>query len=150
MTLAKLSNQWFPTMPSLFDRFFEGDLMDWNSSNYSKFDTTLPAVNVKENEDSFLIDVAVPGMEKDDFQIQYENGRLTIASEKKIENEIKEGETITRREFNYQSFKRSFSVSEQMIDSEKIQANYDKGILHIELPKREEVKPKPAKQIAIQ
>jgi len=149
MTLAKLSNNWYPSLPSLFDRFFDGELMDWNRSNYSSTDTTLPAVNVKENDNEFLIDVAAPGLKKEDFKLHYDNGCLTISSEKKNEVEEKDGEKITRREFSYQSFKRSFTVAETVVDAEKIAANYENGILHITLPKREEVKPKPAKEIAI-
>ncbi len=149
MTLAKLSNNWFPSFPSLVDRFFDGDLMDWNSSNYSGTDSTLPAVNVKENENEFLIDVAAPGLTKEDFTVNYDNGRLTISSEKKNEKEEKEGEKVTRREFRYQSFQRSFTVAGNVVDAEKIEAHYENGILHINLPKREEVKPKPTKQIEI-
>ncbi|WP_430816299.1 Hsp20/alpha crystallin family protein [Carboxylicivirga sp. RSCT41] len=149
MTLAKLSNNWFPSAPSIFDRFFDGELMDWNRTNYSSTDTTLPAVNVKENDNEFLIDVAAPGLTKEDFKVNYDNGRLTISSEKKNRLEEKDGEKITRREFSYQSFQRSFTVSENVVDAEKIGANYENGILHITLPKREEVKPKPAKQIEI-
>ncbi len=149
MTLARLSNNVFPTFPSFFDKFFEGDLMDWNTSNYSDSNSTLPAVNVKETENDFLIEVAAPGMKKEDFNVSYDNGRLTICSEKKNEKEEKEGEKITRKEFSYQSFQRSFSISENVVNAEKISADYKDGILHISLPKREEVKPKPAKQIAI-
>lgn len=149
MTLARLSNNAFPSLPSLFDRFFDGELMDWNRSNYSETNSTLPAVNVKENDNEFLIDVAAPGLKKDDFNVNYDNGRLSISAEKKNEIEEKEGEKVTRHEFSYQSFQRSFTVAETTIDAEKIAANYDSGILHIKLPKREEVKPKPAKEIKI-
>lgn len=149
MTLAKLSNSWLPSAPSLFDRIFDGELMDWNRSNYSGTDSTLPAINVKESDNEFLIDVAAPGLKKEDFTVNYDNGRLSISSEKQNELEEKEGEKITRREFSYQSFQRSFTIAENVVDSEKIGANYENGILHIKLPKREEVKPKPAKQIAI-
>lgn len=123
--------------------------MDWNRSNFSSTDTSLPAVNVKENENEFLIEVAAPGLKKEDFKVNYDNGHLTISSEKKNEVEEKKGEKITRREFSYQSFQRSFTISENVVNAEKIVASYDNGILHITLPKREEVKPKPAKQIKI-
>jgi len=149
MTLAKLSNNAFPSFPSFFDRFFDGELMDWNRGNYSSTDTTLPAVNVKETDNEFLIDVAAPGLKKDDFKIHFDNGHLTISSELKNEREEKNGGKVTRREFSYQSFQRSFSVAETVIDADKITANYDSGILHITLPKREEIKPKPAKEIKI-
>ena len=98
MTLARLSNNWFPSTPSFFDRFFEGDLMDWNRNNFSSTNSTLPAVNVKENDNEFLIEVAAPGMTKNDFKIEYDNGRLTISSEHKDKKEEKDGEKVTRRE----------------------------------------------------
>jgi HSP20 family protein len=150
MTLVKRSNNLFPSMPSLLDRFFDGGLMDWNMSNFSTTDTTVPAVNVIENNDVFSIEVAAPGLKKEDFRIDYNNGQLTISSEHKNEMETKDGEKVTRREFSYQSFQRSFSVSENAIDVDNIVANYKDGILNITLPKREEAKPKPMKQIEIQ
>lgn len=149
MTLARLSSNWFPSTPSFFDRFFEGEMMDWNRNNFSTTNSTLPAVNVRENDDEFLIEVAAPGMSKNDFKIEYDNGRLTISSEHREESNRKEGEKISRREFSYQSFQRSFSVAETAVDAEKIKANYKEGILFITLPKREEIKPKPAKEIKI-
>lgn len=159
MTLAKLSsdnyrNNWFPSMPSFFDRFFDDGLMDpmtigWNNSNYSSTNTTMPAVNIIENENEFSIEVAAPGMNKEDFKVSFENGRLTISSEKKNVHEDKENQKATRREFSYQSFQRSFTVATNTVDADKIMAHYENGILTITLPKREEVKPKPAKQIEI-
>jgi HSP20 family protein len=148
MTLMKRSQNWYPTFPSFFDKFFEGNLMDWNNSNFSSTDTTLPAVNVKENNDAFMIEVAAPGMTKEDFNLNYDNGRLTISSERKNEKKD-EGENYTRREFSYQSFQRSFTVPENVISGDKISANYKDGILIINLPKREEVKPKPSREIKI-
>lgn len=149
MTLAKLSNNWFPSFPSWVDRFFDGDLMDWNSSNFAGEQSTLPAVNVKENDNEFQIEVAAPGLKKEDFQLHLDNGRLTISSEKKDEKVEKEGEKVTRKEFSYQSFQRSFNVAEDVVNADKIVAKYNNGILYVTLPKREEVKPKPAKQIKI-
>ena len=149
MTIAKLSNNWVPSFPSLFDRFFEGDLMDWNNSNFAGEQSTLPAVNVMENDNEFLIEVAAPGLKKEDFKLNFENGKLIISSERKNENVEKDGETVTRREFSYQSFQRSFNVPENVVNSDKIAAKYNNGILHVALPKREEIKPKPAKQIKI-
>ena len=148
MTLMKRTQDYYPTFPSFFDKFFEGNLMDWNNWNYSSTDTTLPAVNVKEDKDSYTIEVAAPGMAKEDFKVDYENGRLTISSERKNESKEKDG-NYTRREFSYQSFQRSFTVPESIVNGEKIAASYKEGILHISLPKREEVKPKPAREIKI-
>lgn len=145
MTLARRTENYFP---SIFDRFFNNDLMDWNMSNFSSTNTSLPAVNVKEGENEFVIDVAAPGLNKNDFKINFQNNVLTISSEKKEEKEDKK-ENYTRKEFSYQSFQRSFTVAENTIDSDKISAKYNEGILHITLPKREEVKPKPLREIKI-
>ncbi|MBN1159261.1 MAG: Hsp20/alpha crystallin family protein [Bacteroidales bacterium] len=149
MTLARLSNNWIPSVPSFLDRFFEGDVMDWNTWNFAGNNSTLPAVNVKENDNEYKIEVAAPGLKKGDFKVNYENGRLTISSELKEEKQEKEGEKITRCEFSYQSFQRSFTVPEHIVNAEKIAAKYEDGILHVALPKREELKPKPAKEIRI-
>jgi len=123
--------------------------MDWNNSNFAGTNSTLPAVNIKEDANEYQLELAAPGMKKDDFDLNYENGRLTISSEHKDEVEQKEGETVTRREFSYQSFKRSFTVPENIVDADKIKASYNDGILNIRLPKRDEVKPKPPKAIKI-
>ncbi len=149
MTLARLTNNWLPSVPSMFDRMFEGDMMDWNNWNFAGTNSTMPAVNVKENDNEFSIEVAAPGLSKKDFQVNYENGRLTISSEKKDEREEKDGDRITRREFSYRSFQRSFTVPEEVVDAEKIDAKYTDGILYLTLPKREEAKPRPARQIKI-
>ena len=142
MTIAR-----FPFLPSsLLDHFWDNDLMDRASSNYSSTNTSLPAINIKENDDEFGIEVAAPGMKKVDFSINYDNGRLTVSSEKKNE---KVDEKYNRREFSYQSFCRSFKVADNVIDNQKIKAKYEDGILYITLPKREEIKPKPAKEIEI-
>jgi HSP20 family protein len=139
----------YTSFPSLLDKFFEGNLMDWNTRNFAGSNSTLPAVNVKENDDEFLIDVAAPGLSKEDFKLNYDNGRLTISSEKSEKKEEKEGEVVTRKEFSYQSFQRSFTVPETVVNADNITAKYNNGILHVTLPKREEIKPKPAKQIKI-
>lgn len=151
MTLARLTNRNFPAVPSWIDRFFEGDLMDWNTWNFSDTNSTLPAVNIRENDEEFLIEVAAPGMKKNDFKVNYDNGRLTISSEKKEEKKDKKdkNDRWNRCEFSYSSFQRSFTISENSVDAEKISARYDDGILYLTLPKREEIKPKPAREIRI-
>ena len=146
MTLVKRNSD--NSFPSLFDNFFSRDWMDWNSSNYSNTNTTLPAVNVREDDHEFTIEVAAPGMKKDDFKISLDNNQLTISSEIKNENESKDGK-YTRREFSYQSFHRSFRLPVNLINGDKISAKYDEGILCIHLPKKEEAKPKPSRMIAI-
>jgi len=144
MSLARFSDQY----PSLFDRFFENDLFDWSNRNYSATNTTLPTVNIKESDDDFEVEVAAPGFAKEDFKIELTRDILTISSDKEINNEIKEGQQFTQREFSYQSFSRSFTLP-NIVDSEKIGAKYENGILRINIPKKEESKPRPARQIAI-
>ncbi len=144
MLLVRNSNQ----TPSLFDRFFDGEMFDWNNRNFSNTNTTLPSVNIKDNADAFTVEVAAPGFEKGDFKIELNRNTLTVSSEKQVENETKEGELFTKREFSYQSFTRSFTLP-QIADGDKIEAAYDKGILTVNIPKREEAKPKPARTIEI-
>lgn len=130
---------------SLFDRLFNNDMFN---RDFSETNTTLPSVNIKENEDKFSVEMAVPGFNKNDFNIELNNNDLTISSEKKEENEHKEGERYTRKEFSYQSFRRSFTLP-NTVNGDKISAQYKDGVLHVDIPKREEAKPKPPKQIAI-
>jgi len=133
-------------------RFFDDDwnlLFDWSNRNFSNTATTVPSVNVRENDDEYLVEMAVPGMKKEDFQIEVNNNVLTIRSEVKNEQEKKEGETYTRREFSYQSFYRSFSLNHPEVDESKIKATYKDGILSVVLPKKEEAKPKPSRSIKI-
>ncbi len=144
MSLVRFSNQ----LPNLFDRFFENDLFDWSNRNYSNTNTTLPSVNIKEDSDGFEVEMAAPGFGKDDFKVELNNSVLTISSEKHTEDETKEGQLFTRREFSYQSFCRSFSLP-NTVESENISAKYDNGILKITIPKKEEIKPKPTKLIEI-
>jgi len=135
-------------LPSFFDNLFSRDWMDWNNTNFSNTNTTIPAVNIKEDNDMFEIEVAAPGMKKDDFKIDLDNNRLTISSERKEESK-EDQDGYTRKEFSYQSFSRTFTVPENVVNGDKISAKYSNGVLSINLPKREEVKPKPARQIKI-
>lgn len=132
----------------LFDHFLDGELFDWSNKNFSQTNTTLPSVNIKENENEFSLEVAAPGLEKEDFKIELHNDLLTISSEKKMENEVKEGEHFTKREFSYQSFSRSFTLP-QTADGDKINANYEKGILKVSIPKKEEAKPKSPRLVEV-
>jgi len=144
MSLMRFSNQ----LPTLFDRFFENDLFDWSNRNFSATNTTLPAVNIKEDADRFEVEIAAPGFNKKDFRIELENDVLTISSEKEVKKELDDDERFTRREFSYQSFSRSFTLP-NTVHNDKISARYDGGILTISIPKKEEAKPKPAKKIEI-
>lgn len=135
----------FQLMPSVFDDF----MRDWSTTNFSDTNTSLPAVNIKENDNEFIVEVAVPGMDKNDFKIDLENDILTISSEK-VNNNQEKKDNYTRREYSYQSFKRSFTLPKNIVDSNKIKAKYTAGELIIEIPKKEEAKPIPARLIEIQ
>lgn len=134
--------------PSVFNRFLENDLFDWSTRNFSDTNTTLPSVNIKEDVNGFEVDMAAPGFEKKDFKIELLNNLLTISSEKKVETETNEGQQFTRQEFSYQSFSRSFTLP-NTVEGEKIMARYENGILKVVIPKKEEAKPRPVKQIEI-
>ena len=139
-----VKNKDFPVLPNVFNDF----LRDWSTTNFSDTNTTLPAVNIKETENDFIVDVAVPGMDKKDFKIDLENDVLTISSEKTTNNEDS-NENYTRKEYSYMSFKRSFTLPKGVVDSDKINAAYKNGELKITIPKLEEAKPKPAKLIEV-
>lgn len=150
MTLVKSSLPVFPAFPRLFDDFFTRDLFDWGPRGFSNTQTTIPAVNIIENYDSFHVEMAAPGMDKADFLIELDNEYLTISSKKEVRNELRENEQYTRREFSYQSFQRTFHLPKTVVDESKIKAEYKNGLLRIMIPKKEEAKALPPRTIAIQ
>lgn len=129
-------------LPSLMNDFFKPD---W----FGGMDTfnNVPAVNIKENEKDFMLELAIPGFKKEDFNIEVDNDVLTISSEVKKDNEVKE-DNYTRREFSVSSFKRAFTLPET-VNEDEINATYEGGILKLTLPKREEALPKPKRLIEI-
>ncbi len=131
--------------PNLVDEFFGRDLL----SNF--FDTqagiSMPSVNIVEGKEDFQIEIAAPGYEKEDFTLDLTNNVLTISSEKQGTSEEKDANYM-RREFNYSTFKRAFALPNS-VESNKISARYKDGILYIVIPKKEESKDKPARQIKI-
>ncbi|MBH1959188.1 MAG: Hsp20/alpha crystallin family protein [Flavobacteriia bacterium] len=122
---------------SFYDDFITKDLFEFNRPKFAQSELTLPSVNVKELDNGFEIHVAAPGIKKEDFKINLERNVLTISSESKTENEERDEKgAFTRREFNYNSFSRSFTLPEA-VESEKIEAAYEDGILKITVPKKE-------------
>ena len=115
-----------------FDDFFR----PWNEFLGMDRSVTTPAVNITENKNHFKLTVAAPGMKKDDFNIDIEGSMLTISCEKEERKEEKD-ERYTRKEYNYSSFSRSFTLPDEVI-KDKIEAAYTDGILHITLPKIEQ------------
>ena len=106
-----------------------------------------PSVNIIEGKEDFLIEVAAPGLEKKDFTVNINHNLLTIEVKKELKSEASEAR-FSRREFSYSSFRRSFTLPDSIVH-ENIDAKYENGILHISLPKKEEAKVKPLREIAI-
>jgi HSP20 family protein len=140
--LAKLSER----MPTVFDDFFK-PWNDWFDGGLWGKTMNIPAVNITENKDEYLVSLAVPGMKKDDFKIDVDGNMLTISSEKEETKEEKE-KRFTRKEYNYSSFSRSFTLPDE-VNKEKIDAKYEDGILKLMLPRKEELKKLTAKHIAV-
>ncbi|WP_431134264.1 Hsp20/alpha crystallin family protein [Psychroserpens mesophilus] len=140
----ELSSQ--KSLSSWVDNFFENGLGTGFLSNFNT-GITLPAVNIKENPDEYILELAIPGMKKSDFNIDLDNKILSISSEVETKNE-ENSDNYTRREFGYSSFKRTFTLPDT-VESDHVKANYEEGILSITLPKREEAKQKPPKRIEI-
>ncbi|MDC0879487.1 Hsp20/alpha crystallin family protein [Flavobacteriaceae bacterium] len=139
MRIVKYNNN--KVFPSLMNEFFNDDFrMNVINNNHS-----VPSVNSIENDNSFEIDLAVPGMKKDDFTIQLNDKVLVISSENT--NSV-ENNSMRLNEFNYSSFQRSFTVPET-VELDKIKANYKNGILKVKLPKKKDSITKPNRVIDI-
>ena len=124
-------------LPSLFEDFFRpwNEMMDlpaWGRT------MNVPAVNIEDTADAYKLSLAVPGLKKSDFNIDVEGDMITISSEKEESKEEKDSR-YTRKEYSYSSFSRSFTLPEE-VNQEKIEANYQDGVLHVTLPKKEEAK----------
>lgn len=149
MSIIRRNNDRFSGMPTLFNDFFTRDLWNWGLENNSTTNTTIPAVNVREDNDNFYVEVAAPGMKKEDFSVELDGSTLTISSEHENREEQKEGEKYSRREFSYQSFQRVFELPAHVVDAEHIEAKYENGLLHLTVPKKEEAKQRPPRMIRI-
>ena len=141
LPVRRTADSW---LPDIFNDFFDNSWME--RTNY-----TAPAINVIENEKEYEVELAAPGLTKEDFQIHVDNeGNLQIAMEKKTENkEGKKHGRYLRREFSYEKFARTLLLPDD-VDQEKIEAKMENGVLNVHLPKREKIqKPETVKQISI-
>ena len=139
MRIVKYNNN--NVFPSLINEFFNDDF----GMNFLNRSHSVPSVNSLENNDSFEIDLAVPGMKKEDFTIELNDKVLVISSET---SNTMENDKMRLNEFNFSSFQRSFRVPDS-VDQDKIKANYKNGILKIILPKTKENISKPTRVINI-
>jgi len=151
MSLIKRNRNLLPSFSRLWDEddFFNRGLMNWGLSNFADANSTMPAVNIRETEGAYEVQMAAPGMKKEDFKIELENNILTISSERTEERQDDGREKYSRREFSYESFQRSFNLPKEVVDEDKIEAHYKDGVLHLTIPKKEKAKQKPAKKIEV-
>jgi len=127
MTLVRRNQNW---LPSIFNDLFDGEMLNQYAGN------TVPAINVKESQNAYTVEVAAPGMTKEDFDVRIdEENNLVISLEKKsTEEENKTEERYLRREFRYAKFQQTMILPDD-VDKERIGARCDKGILTVDLPK---------------
>ena len=154
MKVAKTKTKDTPTLRSklvdFFDAasFLDNDMFDLG---WPRMDTIwrsrVPAANITEDGNESNIELAIPGMSKKDFHINVENGNLVISAEKEEEKK-EEKKNYRRREYNYNSFRRSFSLPET-VNADAVKAQYKDGILELTVPKKAEAKKRPKKEIAI-
>ena len=140
--IRRTSDSW---MPDIFNDFFDNSWME--RPTY-----TAPAINVIETEKEYDVELAAPGLDKEDFRVHVDaDGNLHIEMEKKADN--KEGKhhgRYLRREFSYEKFQQTLLLPDD-VDADKIEAHVEKGVLNVHLPKLEKIeKPNPVKQIAVQ
>ncbi|UZD23094.1 Hsp20/alpha crystallin family protein [Algoriphagus halophytocola] len=138
-------------IPNLFEEFpgkgffdFLEDMSIGRASN----NLSMPRVNIMETGTDYKVEMAVPGMKKEDFKVEIDNGSLIIQAEKNSEQERNSNGNCIRREFSYSAFRRSFDLP-NTVESEKIEATYVDGILKLIIPKREEARQKPVRTIEI-
>lgn len=137
------------SVSTLFDDFLSKDIFDWTDRNFTALGSNLPSVNLKETDTQLKVEMAAPGMKKEDFKVEVDNGMLMISSEKEEKKEeTRKKDNYVRKEFNYQSFFRSFYLPDT-IDENKIEASYKDGILHVTIAKKPGSEKKALKSIPI-
>ena len=145
MSLIKSNKNRFPFNNILADFFDRESVFNDDFFNLEK---SLPAMNVKENDTDFEIELASPGFNKKDFEITMNDDVLEISAQKSEEEDEKEDE-YTRKEFNYRSFRRSLQLPKTVDDTKNVKATYKNGILTLQLMKREEAKEKSKRTIEV-
>ena len=136
MSLIKFNDR-FPLSTSVFNNFLNAE--DFFNDDFFAKDSLMPAMNVKENSNDFEVELAAPGFAKEDFKVTIDKNGLHISADKEVEKEEKE-EGYLRKEFNYNSFKRSLRLPESVNLDKKVKANYKHGVLKMSLLKKEETK----------
>src|SRR6202012_2904847 len=131
MTLVKVNNHGQKSLSNFVDEFFQG----WPAAGLGRDESFgFPPVNIHETKDAYHLELSAPGRNKEDFNINIENGQLTISFDQKEESKTDDYKTI-RKEFSFKGFKRTFNLDER-IDTTAIQAKYEGGVLKLYLPKK--------------
>lgn len=141
MTLIKWQHR--NPLSDMVNNLFDNELGDFFGKRF-----TDPAANIIEQNESFSLEIAAPGLKKEDFRINLENNILTICADLNDEKR-EEGKNYTRKEFYYGSFSRAFTLP-KTVDLDKIKADYENGILKVNLPKKDEARFELKKEIPIQ
>jgi HSP20 family protein len=139
---TSLQSPWY----SPLNRFFRNDFINlWDDRM-----ETIPSINIKEEKENYKIEMAAPGLKKEDFNIDVDGNILTISSEKESETkDVTDSENFSRREYNYSSFTRSLSLPDNA-DSNKIAAKYEDGVLRLSIPKKEGMQNNNGKKIKVE
>lgn len=144
MTILKTNFGLYPELESLMDDFYSTEMNDWKRKNHSSDDATLPKVNIFENEKEFRIELAAPGMTRSNFKIELDKDVLSVSSDFNATDDRQ----YLKKEFSYESFQRAFSLPDT-VDTEKIGASYENGILFITIPKMKARQHEPRKSISV-
>lgn len=149
MNLVKRNSNLLPELPKFFDDFVSKDFFDWSNSNFSSNGLSVPAVNLMETNEAYEVEMAAPGLHKQDFNIELDNEVLSISCRSENQETSSDQRRSIRREFSYQSFQRTFYLPKKVVESEKIGASYIDGVLKVVIPKKEEAKALPPRTIKI-
>lgn len=135
MSLLKVNNRRFPWMMDGMANWFDTDAAF--ADDFFTRNNNLPAMNVKENPNSFEIELAVPGFDKKDIEVSLENDTLHVCAEKKNEEVEEKDEGYTRKEFSYNSFDRKLQLPSTVNQEKEVKATYNNGVLSLQLAKSE-------------
>ena len=133
-----------PTLARMMDNFFDRDFV----SGFERNCGCAPATNILEKPDQYEVQLAVPGLKKEDFHMEVENNMLTVSYQKKEDENSVNEENFLRREYAVENFTRSFTIPKQ-VNAENISARYENGMLYIAIPRADEQKEKLSKRIEI-
>lgn len=146
-TLSKIQKP-APALSSIFNDLFADEFINWSDRPMQRSMARVPAVNISENDDQWQLELAAPGMKREDFKVELNQDVLRISSVQREEKEEK-AEKYSVQEYSYSSFQRTFRLPEHLVDGDKVNAKYEDGVLRVSIPKKEEAKPQPPRMIEI-